>query len=764
MLRDSAENMHQRINWSCVLLIIAVCCRLAAAQDGSTIKTNRDVSAYQDRPRVQAVRLNSNETIETDGRLDEPAWQRAIPAKDFVQQDPEYGKPASERTEVRFLFSKNTLYMSVTCFDSEPDKLMGNQMVRDGFLNADDRFIWTLDPYLDGRSGYYFEMNPSGAMGDALISAMDNNNFGGNVPNPGGNFVNDARAWDGIWFAKVARTDVGWTIEIEIPFRTLSFDPNAPAWGINFQRTVRRKNEESLWTGWLRNEGVRRMTNAGLLEGISDVSLGIGLNVQPYVTGKFLEAPGRTPSIDSTYKGDTGIDFTYSVTPQLKANFTINTDFAETEVDQRLVNLTQFPLFFPERRGFFLEGATFFDFAREQGNTIRPFFSRRIGLDSNGQPQRIDYGTKLTGQIGANNIGLLQVRTADSGNLAGENFTVIRSKQRFLRQSYAGIMYTRRALRDTGVPDRQTFGADFEVATSRFRGSQNMSVGAFYLRSTKLPNTTGAAAYGLRLEYPNDRWLARMAYREIQAGYDPAVGFVDRRDERRYNPEFQFAPRPNNSRFIRRIVFRTDDEVITDLQNQPVTRNLQQSVTVDFQSGDVVQFQVSPTYERLRKDFEISQGVLLPNGSAYSYMRYQTQISTANRRVVSVFSSYNVGTFFSGHRRDFELNLGIRPMRGLLLNINNAWNRVELREGKFSTQLLRLVANTQFSPWISVVNNLQYDSVSRILGWQSRFRWIVRPGNDIYFVYAQNWLENPTLGRLTLDRSAATKILYTHRF
>ena len=239
---------------------------------------------------------------------------------------------------------------------------------------------------------------------------------------------------------------------------------------------------------------------------------------------------------------------------------------------------------------------------------------------------------------------------------------------------------------------------------------------------------------------------------------------MDRRDERRYNPEFQFAPRPKNSRFVRRIVFRTDDEVITNLQNRAVTRDLRNSVTVDFQSGDVVQFQVSPSYERLRADFEIHPGVIVPNGGAYGFTRYQTQVSTANRRVVSVFSSYNVGTFYSGHRRDFVLNLGIRPMRGVLLNINNEWNRVELREGKFSTSLLRFVANTQFSPWISVVNNLQYDSVSRVLGWQSRFRWIVHPGNDIYFVYAQNWLEDPTLGRLTLDRSAATKILYTHRF
>ena len=280
--------MHHRVNWILVLLTIAASCGFAAAQDDSII--TRDLSAYENRPRVRAMPLDPNETIEVDGRLNEAAWQRAVPAADFVQRDPDNGDPATERTEVRFLFSRNNLYLGVTCFDSEPDKLKGNTMVRDGFLNADDQFQWAFDPYLDGRTGYMFEMNPSGAMGDSLIGGADNNN-GGNFFGGGNQGGNDARAWDGIWYAKVNRNDTGWTLEIEIPFRTLNFDPDAPAWGVNFQRVVRRKNEESLWTGWLRNEGLRKMTNTGLLQGISDVSQGIGLNVQPYVTGKSLAAP-----------------------------------------------------------------------------------------------------------------------------------------------------------------------------------------------------------------------------------------------------------------------------------------------------------------------------------------------------------------------------------------------------------------------------------------------------------------------------------------
>jgi Domain of unknown function (DUF5916) len=710
----------------------------------------RDLSAYDGRPRVQAIRLADDEAITVDGKLEEPIWQRTLPARDFVQQDPNLGQPSTERTEVRIAFSRNNLYLGVICFDSEPDKLMGNTMLRDAALASGDRFQWTFDPYLDGRSGYFFEMNPSGSMGDSLLGG------GG-----GGNFGNAARAWDGIWYAKVNQSDIGWTIEIEIPFRTLNFDPNAPAWGFNIQRTIRRKNEETLWTGWARNQGLRRMTNAGLIEGISDVSQGIGLNVQPYMAGSYKNY--GCSSSGSCTKVDAGVDFVYSVTPQLKANFTINTDFAETEVDQRRVNLTRFPLFFPERRNFFLEGTTFFDFSREFGNAIVPFFSRRIGL-VNGQPQRIDYGAKVTGQVGAHDIGLIHVRTAASDRLIGEDFTILRAKRRFFQQSYFGMLYTRRAERDTSNPDRYTLGADFALGTSRFRGSQNLEVSGYYLWNTRTVEAK-RAVYGFRVDYPNDLWDARISVREIQPGYDPAVGFVERKNVRAYLPGVTFTPRPKNNRVIRSFSFEASGDVYTDLQNHLVTREWDLRVfEVQLQSGDNFQVNVKPTYERLERNFEISRGVILPAGNAYDFTRYSAQLQTSNRRVISINTTYENGTFYSGHRRSFIADLGLRPKVGVLINLNNEWNRVELPEGKFSTSLLRLTGNTQFNPWISIVNNLQYDSVSRVLGWQFRFRWIVRPGNDIYFVYTHNWLSDLAGHRSTLDRSAASKVVYTHRF
>lgn len=759
-------------------LIVVLVLMLGASSFGQDGPLNappgRDLSAYEGRPRVRAERLNETETITLDGRLDEPVWKRAFPATDFKQQDPHFGEPATERTEVRMAFSRSSLYMGVTCFDSEPDKLLGNTMLRDAPLPSDDRFMWTFDPYLNGRTGYFFEMNPSGSMGDSLITGAGEGNVGGpggggggggpgggGPGGGGGGGFGAARAWDGIWYAKVRKSDIGWSIEIEIPFRTMNFDPNAPAWGVNFQRTVKRKNEDSLWTGWARNQGLRRMSNAGLLEGISDVSQGVGLDIQPYATAAYNDGSGR--GLPAKFKKDAGIDFFYNVTPQLRANFTLNTDFAETEVDQRRVNLTRFPLFFPERRAFFLEGSGFLDFSREPGNTIMPFFSRTIGL-RDGNPQRIDYGTKLTGQVGSNDIGFLHVSTAASKNLIGEDFTVLRTKRRFFRQSYAGMIYTRRAERNSVVADRQTIGADFDLATTRFHGNQNLQFSGFYLRNTKTNDIGKTAAYGMRVDYPNDRWNARMSFREMQPGYKPAMGFVERTNVRAYNPILQFSPRPTNSRIVRRFSFESNLEVLTDLNNQLVTRELDLTVfDVNFQSGDFFQVHAVPTFERLEKNFEIDQGVVLPVGNAYNFTRYWAGGSTASRRPVSLNGRYENGTFYSGRRRAFNMGLGVRPRTGVLLFINNEWNRVELPEGKFSTSLLRLNAGTQFNPWISLINNVQYDSVSRILGWQFRFRWILRPGNDVYFVYAHNWL-NELTGRHTLDRNAATKFIYTHRF
>lgn len=700
-----------------------------------------------------AERLREGETITLDGRLDEAVWSRAAPATDFIMQDPIFGGTPTEPTEVRIVFDRDNLYMGVTAHDSEPDRLMGNTMKRDEFLSADDRFMWTIDTFLDQQSGYFFEMNPSGLMADAVMGPGGSNN----------------RSWDGIWDARVVQSEIGWVIEIVIPFRTLNFDPNAPAWGINFQRTVRRKAEETLWTSHERNQGLRAMATAGLLAGISDVSQGVGLDVVPYLSASSFVAPGRVPEIDRENKQDVGVDLFYNLTPNLRANLTVNTDFAETDVDQRQVNLTRFPLQFPEKRAFFLEGGTFFDFSGIAA--VQPFFSRAIGLDETGTPQRIEGGAKLTGQAGANDIGALYVRTAGSNSIMGEDFGVVRMRRRVLAQSYVGAIYTWRHEHspDVELDDGHTAGLDVRLATNRFRGSNNLQLSAYLLGTSTATEVSGDnLAYGARLAYPNDRWSGSMDFQEVQANHDPAIGFLRRRGFRSWSPSLSFAPRPAGHPIIRQLTFGGSLALFTDMENRTLTRELDLTILqVNTHSGDGMTLSAQPTYERLQRDFEISDGIVLPGGSEYSFTRFQASANTASRRVLALQTRYSFGDFFSGSRQEATVQLGVRPMPGITLSAASEFNWVSLPEGEFDTQLYRFVADTQFNPRMYVVNNFQYDSVSGGMGWQFRFRWIVRPGNNIHIVYQHNWLEPRELGEpggfRTLDSRAATKINYTWR-
>ena len=724
----------------------------ASAPAQELVLEGQDLVGGLPRRLVQALRLPDGERITLDGRLDEAVWQRALPAKDFIQVDPQNGQPATEATEVRIAFSEDAFYMGVTAFDSEPDKWLGFQRRRDEFLQSDDRFMWRIDTFLDERSGYFFEMNPSGLMADAV--------FGVNGMN---------RAWDGIWNARVLHDDRGWTIEIEIPFRTLNFNPDSDTWGINFQRTVRRKNEDSIWMGWGRNQGLDRMTNAGHVKGINDVTQGKGLDIKPYglLSG---EAAGR-----SGWDRDqnAGVDLFYNPTPGLRANLTINTDFAQTEVDQRQVNLTRFSLFFPERRDFFLDGATFFDFASTSGNglgteQVQPFFSRRIGLSADARPQRVNYGTKFTGQAGGQDVGFLHVRTGsdDDEGFVGEDFTAARVKRRLFQQSYVGAIFTNRFAHDLGAGASQTAGADFRLATNRFRGNKNLNLSGWFLHTRRPEVTTRRSAYGIAVDYPNDRWYGGFNAREVQTHFDPQVGFVTRRHYRRYNQFVGFGPRPQNSDVVRRVQFNGGVEVFTDLHNTLLERTASVTLAnVQFQSQDQFALDVSRKFERLDAPFRISPGITLPMGGEYNYSRFALSGQTANRRTLALNGRFETGGFYSGTRRQTIAGLTVRARPGYIFSLNGEWNDVDLAEGQFTSNVFRVIADSQFSPFMAIVNNIQYDTVSRVMGWQARYRWIMKPGNDLYVVYTHNWLDDPVAGRFaSLDRKLASKVLYTHRF
>ncbi len=723
-----------------------------------------------ERPVAEAVRLPDGVSIRIDGYLDDEAWELARPITDFVQQDPVEGGTPTEPSEIRILYDDRALYIGAMFWDSNPEGILAHQLERNAGLGTDDRFMWILDTFGDGRTGYFFEINPAGLMGDGLIG-------GGGGPGGGLN-----KRWDGIWEVRTRIFSEGWSAEIRIPFSTINFDPSLQAWGVNFQRTIRRRNEEILWSGWRRTESLFRPANAGELHGLEGISQGVGVSVNPYLVTTANQAAATGPSWGGEAK--LGVDLSYSITPSLRAAVTVNTDFAEVEVDQRRVNLTRFPLRFPEQRDFFLEGSSVFSFAWAD-----PFFSRRIGLVQ-GQEVPIDAGVRLGGQVGSYEIGFYQVRTGSTrlegtdGSLtpwAAEDFTVGRIRRGLFDQSHVGLIYTRRASGsdEDGFtpPDRHTVGGDFDLYTSRFLGRFNAQIEGFLVHHTD-PSEGGdlfgapQRARGYRWNFPNDLIRLHSSYREFGEAWDPAVGFSQRNGFKRHQPTLTIAPRPARWSSIRQTEHRLYFEYLTDMDNRMLNRELRLTfLQVNFESGDRFSFEGGRAFERLGRSFTIhgsgADAIVITPGD-YRTTNWSAGFQTAGRRTLSGGVDIEVGDFWNGERSQFNLSSTIRPRRGVSLSGTYQRNEVRLPDGAFDTNLFRLGWSWNLSPLASITGNVQYDDVSGLLGLFARARWIVRPGNDLYLVWTHNWQNEAE--RLfdreltTVSRGGALKLNYSYVF
>ncbi len=707
-------------------------------------------------PVLHAVALPAEAQFAFDGRLDEAFWEQIEGSDAFMQQEPREGARPTERTLIRVVYDKNHLYIGVVMFDTEPEGILSFQRRRDASLRTDDRFMWILDTYNDGRSAYFFEINPGGLMGDGLLTT--------------GQGLSLNKDWDGIWEARVAQGAYGWSAEIRIPFRTLNFNVEQDTWGINFQRTIRRKNEELVWSGFRRNQGLFRPQNAGQLTGLRNLSQGLGLEITPYALGE-ANRTWTDGTLDTDPIGDVGFDLTYSVTTNLRASLTINTDFAETEVDQRRVNLTRFPLRFPEQRDFFLEGSGVFRFAPSSG--VDPYFSRRIGLEG-GQPIPIRAGARLAGQIGRFDVGFLQIRTAAHGDVNAENFTVARAKAHIFNESTLGIIYTRRSTQDgaaLGLQDRHTIGIDLELGTSTFRGDKNLQFQAFFIaHNAALIEDTKTffdrTTRGIRMSYPNRPFSMSASYREFGSAYDPAVGFNPRDGFRRFQPNFAYSWLLSEHPLLREYRIRLRFEYLMDLDFKAETVNTTLTpIELRFESGDQFEVSIGHDYERLREPFDIRRdsSIIIPEDS-YNTFEVGVEGETAARRRVSVGAEIGYSGFWTGTRTDYQVNTTVRPMPGISVSGVWAHTDVHLGEGTFRTNLVRVSTSLDLTPWTSLSANLQYDDLSRIVGLYSRFRWVIQPGSDLYLVYTHNWLDDPMDRFSPLSSQAATKLTYTHRF
>jgi len=714
---------------------------------------------YIKKKSVEAIKIKPG-VISLDGRLDESFWSNITGIEDFLMQEPIEGGEPTEKTVIKVAYDEKFLYIGAVLYDSNPEGIKSFKMRKDSPLNTDDRFMLILDTYLDGRNAYFFEINPKGLMGDGLLTI--------------GQGLSLNKNWDGIWRPWTHIGDFGWSTEIRIPFHTLNFDPKTSTWGINFQRTVRRKNEEILWSGHKRNQGLFRPQNAGILTGLKGISQGLGLEIVGYGKTEASKVQSETGNGYNNDAGvDGGIDINYNLTPGLKASVTINTDFAETEVDDRQINLTRFPIRFPEKRDFFLEGANIYQFAPRSG--VYPYFSRKIGLQS-GNPIPILFGGRIIGKIGKIEVAAQQVKTRETSSLNSEDFSVIRLKQNFWKESSIGVLYTRRHMGkgneiNPPLPNRNTLGVDLTLNTSTFLKNQNLQFQAFAIFHN--PNTLNEinnsiwdrSARGIRINFPNDPWSGSLSYREFGNWYDPAVGFSRRNSFRRVEPRIRFSPLLEKSSVIRELQWEISFENLMSLDWKRLTQNIRLTpLSMRFESGDEISYQIIKNFESLEYDFNIlgDNSVIIPTGN-YSNWKHQIEFETANHRKIVYEIELNAEGFWSGNRTEYQNTLTLRPFSGMNLSLGYIHSNVKLSEGNFKTNLVRLLGDFDLSPFISFSSNIQYDDISKLIGMNNRFKYTITPGSDIYFVYNHNWVDDSGKHK-TSSMLGASKITYTHRF
>jgi hypothetical protein len=667
-------------------------------------------------PSLRAGALPDSHVI--DGRLDEPAWTTAHASDAFTQTEPLEGAPPSARTTVRVLASRKALVVGIDCEQPPGVGLVSFSVRRDAPLASEDHVRVVLGPFLDGRSGYVFAVNPSGARYDSLV------NPGGETDNP---------EWDGIWNAATAHRDSGWTAEIWIPLQTLSFKPGLTQWHFNVQRRIQRLLETDRWASPLRQYQVTQTSRAGLLSDLPDADLGRGLSVRPAVT-----AGGGIPAPDAEAEGEfqPSLDMTQRVGANALASVTVNTDFAETEVDTRRTNLTRFPLFFPEKRTFFLEGDDIFSFGLGLGQDLLPYFSRRIGLVE-GREVPIIAGAKLNGRAANTNFGGLLVGTNDEpGVVADEALMAVgRVKQNIWRESWVGAIAT---LGDPiGRSGAWLLGGDFTYATSRFRGDKNFLVGVWGLAAGREDLGSDASAVGVKVDYPNDLWDIALVAKRIGRDFDPSLGFVPRRAVYLYNLGVNNKTRLSRGP-IQQMLHEFLPSLATDLSGRWESyRVFFAPVNWRFRSGDRFEFNANPTGERLTEPFEVADGVVIAPG-AYRWMRYRLEAGTAQKRRFYTQVTWWFGGFYDGDLDQLQWTGAWNPLPLLTVEFSGERNTGRLPAGRFDQTLVGTRVRVNMSPDLSVSSYVQYDTDSDSVGVNTRLRWTFTPAADLFVVYNHN--------------------------
>ena len=710
-------------------------------------------------PRLQAVRAGDKITL--DGELDEPAWSGAPKAHNFIQNEPREGEPATYDTEVRVLYDDDALYFGVFARDPEPGRIIVSDLKKDFNSATGDGFFIILDTFHDQRNGYQFAINPAGAKWDAqMVNEGRENN-----PN-----------WDGVWDVATRVAEDGWYAEIRIPFRTLRFDSGDAVWGLNFERKLRRLNEDSYWSPVPRIYDIQQVSVAGTLEGLRGLRPGKDLRVKPYALGSSNTNAGQASDGDF----NAGFDIKYGLTSGLTWDFTVNTDFSQVEADEQQINLSRFSLFFPEKRDFFLENSGIFQFGGGfggfssptgggQGGTAtrqnasqetRLFFSRRIGLSDNGDAIPILAGTRLTGRQGRYSVGVLNIQQREQGSVPSTNFTALRLRRDILENSDVGVVLLDKEEQGPGYNRVAGVDANFRFGFLSLNGYAAKTISP----QSSAPGEGRDYATRASVNYQDRTWTFRGRFDGIGARFNDEMGFVPRRG---VDNAFAFMARafrpPWASKWIRESRPHWQVDMFSRQNGGGLESRYQDfHFPLTFQDSSNMEVGVNSNVEEVRTPFTINtaRGVQV-NPGRYEFKEYFVFWNTNSAARVSVNSRYSTGEFYDGYRRSYTVGPSLRWNENLNIAFNVQINDITLSTGDFVSTLVTSRINYNFNTKVFLNALLQYNTDSQQWSSNLRFNIIHRPLSDIFFVY--NERRDERTGGL-LNRALIAKMTYLMAF
>ena len=679
-----------------------------------------------------------------DGFIDDAVWARAELMTDFVQQEPIVGRPATERTEIRILYDDTAIFIGAVLYDSEPDGILVTDSRRDSGLGNMDSFQIIFDTYHDLQNGFVFGTNPAGIEYDGQVTneGQGSSRGGGRRTATVGSGAGFNRNWDASWTVRTRVTDVGWTAEFEIPLRSLRYGTKPQVWGVNFQRNISRKREQVFWAPIGRVYNLYRLSAAGELHGL-ELEEPRNFRVTPYAVGSASRAYTNPLDTEADLNGDVGIDAKFGVTPSLTLDLTYNTDFAQVEVDEQVVNLTRFNVRFPEKRPFFLENAGLFT-AGKPGVDL--FFSRRIGVDaSTRRAVPILGGARLSGRAGEFNIAFLTMQTdrlLDEESLVDppevltpyNNFSMARvSRELPNRSSFGGIVVNRDAMGSGSASNdwNRTFGVDGKLGAgpyTDFRG---------FISRTVTPGQTGdEMAYNFRGEYRRGGLESHVEYTQVGDGFNPEAGFLNRRSFRSSDFRIYWRYQTPNISWLRQLSPHTQLTTFWDLEGFKEGQTWHIHSPIDFENGWGISPLVDIEWEGFQEPFEISPGVWVPAGE-YTYAETEWGVTSDQRRTVSFSTTFTLGGFLSGTQTG--TNTTLRARSGSKFNASIGWNRrdIDLPGGDFVTNLIQARFNYSFTPRVNLQSLVQYNDRAESWSGNFRFGWLnaAGAGTGLFIVY-----------------------------